>query len=160
MEIKKVKKKMEDTVAEKDELFLSQENHFGIWMEFPSLLSIGDVIIDNKNIAGVTVPVFRDIIFNIRDYSLLSNRAWIPGAIEKLKKLVELSIRIRLSSKQMEILHLARKKTTQKVNLYEKVQIPLFKESIGKIKRFLEDEENLSRSGQKVIKARKERERI
>ena len=48
----------------------------------------------------------------------------------------------------------ARKKTTQKVNLYEKVQIPSFEEAIIKIKRFLADEENLDRASQKIVKKR------
>ena len=39
----------------------------------------------------------------------------------------------------MELLDFTRKKTTQKVNLYEKVQIPGFHDAIRKIKRFLED---------------------
>jgi V/A-type H+-transporting ATPase subunit D len=56
----------------------------------------------------------------------------------------------------MHILEQVRKKTTQKVNLYEKVQIPAFEESILKIKRFLEDEENLSKAAQKILKDRLE----
>ena len=56
----------------------------------------------------------------------------------------------------MNLLDHARKKTTQKVNLYEKVQIPGYQEAIMKIKRFMEDEENLSKSSQKIIKTRLE----
>jgi V/A-type H+-transporting ATPase subunit D len=56
----------------------------------------------------------------------------------------------------MHILEQVRKKTTQKVNLYEKVQIPAFEEAILKIKRFLEDEENLSKAAQKILKDRLE----
>ena len=59
---------------------------------------------------------------------------------------------------KLDLLDGARKKTTQKVNLYEKVQIPGFQEAIRKIKRFLEDEENLSKSAQKIVKTRKEAE--
>ena len=51
------------------------------------------------------------------------------------------------------LLEHARKKTTQKVNLLEKVQIPGFQEAVRKIKRFMEDEENLSKSSQKILKA-------
>jgi V/A-type H+-transporting ATPase subunit D len=51
-----------------------------------------------------------------------------------------------------------RKKTTQKVNLYEKVQIPAFEDAILKIKRYLEDEENLSKASQKILKSRFEQE--
>lgn len=49
----------------------------------------------------------------------------------------------------------ARKRTTQKVNLYEKVQIPAYEDAIRKIKRFLEDEENLAKSAQKIVKNRR-----
>ncbi|MDD2242854.1 MAG: V-type ATP synthase subunit D, partial [Bacteroidales bacterium] len=48
----------------------------------------------------------------------------------------------------------SRKKTTQKVNLYEKVQIPGYQEAIRKIKRYMEDEENLSKASQKIVKER------
>ena len=58
----------------------------------------------------------------------------------------------------MLILEQVRKKTTQKVNLYEKVQIPLYEDAIRKIKRFLEDEENLSKASQKILKNRISRE--
>ena len=56
----------------------------------------------------------------------------------------------------MKLLDHARKKTTQKVNLYEKVQIPGYETAIRKIKRFLEDEENLSKSAMKIVKKRQE----
>ena len=52
------------------------------------------------------------------------------------------------------ILEFQRKKTTQKVNLYEKVQIPGYKEAIRKIKRYMEDEENLSKASSKIVKGR------
>jgi V/A-type H+-transporting ATPase subunit D len=57
----------------------------------------------------------------------------------------------------MEMLEFARKKTTQKVNLYEKVQIPEYNEAIRKIKRFLEDEENLTKAAQKIVKNRQQK---
>ena len=58
----------------------------------------------------------------------------------------------------MRLLDFARKKTTQKVNLYEKVQIPGYNEAILKIKRFMEDEENLSKASQKIVKKRQTEE--
>jgi len=54
-------------------------------------------------------------------------------------------------------LEYARKKTTQKVNLFEKVQIPGYEDAILKIKRYLEDEENLSKSSQKIMRAHQEK---
>ena len=50
-----------------------------------------------------------------------------------------------------------RKKTTQKVDLFEKVQIPGYKDAIRKVKRFMEDEESLSKSSQKIMRANQEK---
>ena len=61
------------------------------------------------------------------------------------------------SGAKLGLLEHARKKTTQKVNLFEKVQIPGFQEAVRKIKRFMEDEENLSKSSQKILKALQEK---
>ena len=54
---------------------------------------------------------------------------------------------------KLNLLEHARKKTTQKVNLFEKVQIPGYQDALRKIKRFMEDEENLSKSSQKIMKS-------
>ena len=58
---------------------------------------------------------------------------------------------------KLKLLEHARKKTTQKVNLFEKVQIPGYQDALRKIKRFMEDEENLSKSSQKIMKSHQEK---
>ncbi|HOF21990.1 MAG TPA: V-type ATP synthase subunit D, partial [Bacteroidales bacterium] len=73
-----------------------------------------------------------------------------------LKEMAAALAKRDLMREKMGLLDHARKKTTQKVNLYEKVQIPGYEDAIRRIKRFLEDEENLSKSAQKIIKARQE----
>ncbi|MCK4980060.1 MAG: V-type ATP synthase subunit D, partial [Candidatus Delongbacteria bacterium] len=77
-----------------------------------------------------------------------------PDGIAILKNLVSIAIERELFFVKTGLLEHARRKTTQKVNLYEKVQIPGFEEAILKIKRFMEDEENLSKSSQKIVKNR------
>jgi len=75
-----------------------------------------------------------------------------------LQSVSALKIERQFYLRKMKILDGVRKKNTQKVNLYEKVQIPGFEDAIRKIKRFLEDEENLSKSSQKILKSRLEAE--
>ena len=41
--------------------------------------------------------------------------------------------------------------------MYEKVQIPGYKDAIRKVKRFMEDEESLSKSSQKIMRANQEK---
>ena len=94
--------------------------------------------------------------FEIVDISLYHHQNWFLDGIQILEELTFLSLQAEVNTKAKEILDYDRKKTTQKVNLYEKVQIPEYITSIAKIKRFLEDEENLSKSAQKILKRRNE----
>ncbi|HOZ02045.1 MAG TPA: V-type ATP synthase subunit D [Candidatus Syntrophosphaera sp.] len=126
-----------------------------LWAEFdPSLVQIHNVEIQTRKIAGVQVPVLGKIDFAIRDYDLFSAPSWFLDGTDLVKNLATLQIERDFFVRKMHILERVRKKTTQKVNLYEKVQIPAYEDSILKIKRFLEDEENLSKAGQKILKGR------
>ncbi len=126
-----------------------------LWVEFDSdLLKLKDSAYSTRIIAGVKIPVLDNLTFDQQEYSLYQKPDWFPDGMRILKELTDFSIKRDVSWKSMEILELARKKTTQKVNLYEKVQIPEYHQSISKIKRFLEDEENLSKSAQKILKRR------
>jgi V/A-type H+-transporting ATPase subunit D len=124
-----------------------------LWNEFdPSLVKIEDVELTTKKIAGVETPVLGKIHFGVRDYNMFEKPVWFPDGIAILEKLVKLALEKEVFERKMNLLDFARKKTTQKVNLYEKVQIPGFQDAIRKIKRFLEDEENLSKASQKIVK--------
>ena len=72
------------------------------------------------------------------------------------ERMAQLGIEFEVYNRKMELLDHARRKTTQKVNLYEKVQIPGYEDAIRKIKRFMEDEENLSKSAQKIVKTKQQ----
>ncbi len=124
-----------------------------LWEEFPGdIFDLKDVVLQVKKIAGVKTPVLEDVNYEIREYSAFANPVWLASGIEVLKDLTRLIIDIEVARKKLEILEYARKKTTQKVNLYEKVQIPAFSDAILKIKRYLEDVDNLEKSGQKITK--------
>jgi V/A-type H+-transporting ATPase subunit D len=133
------------------------EKFVRIWGEFDkTLLSIKDLELSAKKIAGVKVPVLNNIIFDIKEFSLFNNPQWFLKGVSILKELTTIAIEREILFRKSELLYLARKKTTQKVNLYEKVQIPGYEDAILKIKRFLEDEENLSKSSQKIVKNRQQ----
>ncbi len=153
LEVKKAREQSEAIEQDLKKRYAAQEESYRLWTEIPGdLLRVTDVNIEIKKIAGVKTPVLRNVSFDVNRYSAFSQAAWVPCGIEMLKELASLKISLELARKKVQILEYARKKTTQKVNLYEKVQIPEYKEAIRKIKRFLEDEENLSKSSQKILK--------
>ncbi len=153
-----VKKAREAVVAAERTLereYAEQQETLRLWRELPEgLVAVSGVEVDVRKIAGVKTPVLRDVSFTVARYSAALLPPWVPGGIETLKRLSRLRIEAEIARKKVTVLEYARKKTTQKVNLYEKVQIPEYQEAIRKIKRFMEDEDNLSKSSQKILKAK------
>ena len=126
-----------------------------LWNEFqPGLISIRDVRLRTVKIAGVKAPQLEWIDFDIKTFNAFAAPAWYADGIRILKDLSTLGIESEVSEERRRILEFNRKKTTQKVNLYEKVQIPGYQEAIRKIKRYMEDEENLSKASSKIVKSR------
>ena len=95
--------------------------------------------------------------FRIARYSLFSAPSWYADGIELLKTMAETGIEAEFTNLKLDMLERARRRTTQKLNLFEKVQIPGYKDAIRKIKRFMEDEESLSKSSQKIMRANQEK---
>ncbi len=157
MEVKKAKDEAAALDRKLEEKIKAYDYMARLWAEFdPSLISIKDVEVSVKKIAGVRTPVLDEIIFEISDFSLINKPDWYFDGIKVLEELAQVAIEREFFNRKMHLLDHARKKTTQKVNLYEKVQIPGYEEAILKIKRFLEDEENLDKSSQKIVKTRQQ----
>jgi len=151
--VKKEKYSLADLDAEYNKLIEKLDNSIALWGEFPlSLFVLNQVEVDVKKIAGIKTPELNQIDYKIEQFSRFNNPAWLSEGIHILKGVTELLTKIEIERKKIEILEYARKKTTQKVNLYEKVQIPQYSEAILKIKRYLEDVDNLEKAAQKLTK--------
>lgn len=154
LEVRKIMMELSALREELENLKQSSQKYNMFWREFPSIVRINKVNVAYRNIAGVKVYTLSDIDFKIEAVSLFNMPSWIRLAIDMFKSLMTLEVKIEIAEKKLDALAYARKKTTQKVNLYEKVQIPEYKTAIIKIKRYMEDEENLSKSSQKIVKER------
>ena len=150
-EVKKAKEVADEFDGKLDDTLNGISDMLQLYDEYtPDILTVKDVNMSVKKIAGVRTPVLDQVEYEIKDFSLFNAPGWFLDGIQHVKEVVNIAL-----ERELELLDRARKKTTQKVNLYEKVQIPGFQEAIRKIKRFLEDEENLSKSAQKIVKTRK-----
>lgn len=157
VEVKKAKDRMNELDQQLKEKMKEYDNMVRLWSEFDkNLVTVKEVKLSSKKIAGTKTPVLEDVDFDIRDFSLYNRPSWFLEGVELLESLARIAIEMEVFRKKMDLLDYARKKTTQKVNLYEKVQIPEYQNAINKIKRFLEDQENLSKSAQKIVKKRHE----
>jgi V/A-type H+-transporting ATPase subunit D len=158
MEVKLAKTKAESLTEKLEEAVLAQEEDLGMWNEFdPSLVRISEVRLSYKKIAGVRIPELDELVFDVKKFNVFHHPKWWLNGIEALEQLLTLVIEKDLAQEKLALLEYARKKTTQKVNLYEKVQIPAYEDAILKIKRYLEDEDNLAKAAQKIVKNRQQK---
>ena len=159
LEVKRAKDDIVRLESELEEKIRAYDKMLALWGEFDTtLLSVEDVKMDVKKIAGVRVPVLEEVVYSIKPFSVFTSPKWYADGLSELKKMVQIGIEKEFCAEKIKLLEYARKKTTQKVNLFEKVQIPGYEDAIRKIKRFMEDEENLSKSSQKIVKAKREKE--
>lgn len=158
MEVKRAKDELVKLDKELEDKVKSYDKMMGMWMEFDStLISVKDVNLSKKKIAGVEIPILESVDFDIKPFSLFNRPKWFLDGVKTVQSLAEIGIRCDFHAIRINSLEYARKKTTQKVNLFEKVQIPGYREAILKIKRYLEDEENLSKSSQKIMRSHQEK---
>ena len=155
LEVRKAKADSERLIADLEDALKRYDYLAALWNEFePGLISVVDVDLYTKKVAGVKTPALGDIHYEIKPFNAFVKPAWFADGVAILKDLSRLGIESEVYLEKARILDYQRKKTTQKVNLYEKVQIPGYKEAIRKIKRYMEDEENLSKASSKIVKNR------
>ena len=131
---------LEDTLKKYDYLA-------ALWNEFqPDLITVTDVDLETVKVAGIKTPQLKEIHYELKPVNVFASPAWYADGVKILKELTQLGIESEIFEFKRKVLDYPRKKTTQKVNLYEKVQIPGYQEAIRKIKRYMEDEENLSKA--------------
>ena len=157
LEVRKAKEYAEKLIEDLDASLKRYDYLAALWNEFDAgLITITDVDLVTVKVAGVKTPDLKEIHYQINDFNAFAKPAWYADGVSILKELSRLGIESEVYKEKARILDFSRKKTTQKVNLYEKVQIPGYQEAIRKIKRYMEDEENLSKAASKIVKSRHE----
>ena len=157
-QVKQTKREVEELEAKLERELQGYQGMVSLWAEFdPSLITVDRVDLSMRKVAGVMLPVLGEIHYEVRPFSIFNAPSWFAEGIELLKTLATTGIQAEFLRLKMEYLEHARKKTTQKVNLFEKVQIPGYQDAIRKIKRFLEDEESLSKASQKIMRSNMEK---
>ena len=94
-----------------------------------------------ENIAGVTVPVFRELTFADIRYDVDDYPLWVDTAAVRLREIARLDALAQTLRRRVELLGQELRSTAQRVNLFEKVKIPEAKENIRVIGIYLGDQQ-------------------
>ncbi|GMO41084.1 MAG: V-type ATP synthase subunit D [Termitinemataceae bacterium] len=144
-EIRTIEVRIKELHAAKDQL----DEEFKAWIAVfgekgvftPDLLRITKIVAGDGNIAGVPIPVFESVEFEIKQYDLLEKPLWLDTAIDKLKQKLSVDMEVRTLDEQHRRLAKELRTTTQRVNLFEKIKIPESKFNIKKIQVYLGDQQ-------------------
>ena len=117
-------------------------------------VEISDVKFSQENLVGVHLPKLSDYSVKIKQYGTIAAPIWIGSLFKELERLAFLSIGLIVNKKRLEILEKALQKTTQRVNLFDKVLIPETVGNIRKIKIYLSDFERAAVVQAKIAKGK------
>ncbi len=129
---------------EEDSLRKSISGWIGLYAEpvdWKKYISVKEVREGEGNIAGVEIPLFDGVDFNVTIPDFFTTDAWLDEGIRSLQGLISLRLERRVLEKQYELLSGELRSTSQRVNLFEKVKIPEAKENIRTINIFLSDQQ-------------------
>lgn len=123
-------------------------------IEWDKYISVKDVRQGEGNIAGVEIPLFDGVDFNVSIPDFFTTPAWLDEGIRSLQGLISLRLERRVLEKQYELLSAELRSTSQRVNLFEKVKIPEAKENIRTINIFLSDQQISGVARSKMAKSK------
>jgi len=115
-------------------------------------IAIREVRWVSRNIAGLKIRDFVEVIFEDPGYSLFRTPYSFDEVLIKTREVISLRERIKILEEQEEVLLDGFRKTSQRINLYEKRLIPRCRESIRKISVYLQDQQAAAVGVAKVAK--------
>jgi len=144
MEMRTLQAKVMAKRDEEDALRKSIAGWIGLYaepIEWDKYISVKEIRQGEGNIAGVEIPLFDGVDFNVTIPDFFTTPAWLDEGIRSLQGLISLRLERRVLEKQYELLSEELRSTSQRVNLFEKVKIPEAKENIRTINIFLSDQQ-------------------
>lgn len=134
----------------------SENTLFSDMRKIENLVKPDKAVCTENNIAGVIVPVFKELTFEEISYNVADYPLWVDEAIVRMREIARLNILLQTLKKQSELLNRELRLTSQRVNLFEKVKIPEAKENIRVIEIYLGDQQTSAVVRGKIAKKKRQ----
>lgn len=157
-EIAGIAAKAEETAAREKAARAELDGWVGLFAtdetQLEGLVKVKKINTGSANIAGVAIPTFGSIDAETKEIDAWATPAWLDDAAEAAKNIVSLREERAVYDEQLRLVSEELQKTSQRVNLFEKVKIPECKEAIRIIKIALGDEQTAAVTRGKIAKSR------
>ena len=158
MEVRLSTEELERNLAEQKELVDRMSSFLELFSSdaevafFEGLVRVRRVLTGEENIAGIAIPTFDRVEFEPADWDLFDTEWYVDDAVQALKDAVSLREAYKVLEEQHRLLSAELRSTSQRVNLFEKVKIPEFKENIRRIRIMLGDLDTSAVARSKIAK--------
>jgi len=162
MEIRKIRKKRDDLknkYEETEKKLFTWVDLFGREYDLISLLTVTSIEKEEGNIAGIDIPVFKELNYEIKEYDLFTTPLWVDRVLDEVTALITLKAELNIINEQLALLAEELRITSQRVNLFEKVKIPEASDNIRVIKIYLGDQQTNAVVRGKIAKNKIKRQR-
>ena len=128
-------------------------------IDLHDFFQIKEISTDIGNIAGIDIPLYKDVIFEETEYDLYQTPLWVDKALEVVKEQIKCQAELQIAEKQQEIIREELRITIQRIKLFEEVKIPEARENIRVIRIFLGDQMTAAVVRGKIAKAKIEKKK-
>jgi V/A-type H+-transporting ATPase subunit D len=122
-----------------------------------NLLQVKKVDIRYINLVGLELPELSAFEIDVQQYSRLLLPHWVDPLIQLQKKTLQIEVEIEVFKQRLTLLEEGLQKTTQRLNLFDKVLIPEAQANIRKIRIALSDAERAGVVRAKIAKNKRRR---
>ena len=121
-------------------------------VELASLLQIRTCDVGYINLVGLELPELRQFEVELAQYSRLLYPHWVDVLLDLQQRALKAEIEIQIYRQRLALLEEGLQKTTQRLNLFDKVLIPQARANIRKIQVALSDAERAGVVRAKIAK--------
>lgn len=157
LELRQLDQRMEEKRAE-ERRFLEElaawVKLFGQPVPIDQYLHLVETRTTTGNIAGVNIPVLKEVVLEETPPDLHESDAWVDDGMKAVGRLLKLRIELQILDEQFRLISDELRTTSQRVNLFEKVKIPEARENIRTIRIFLGDVQTAEVARAKIAKGK------
>jgi len=159
-------RRVNDEISEKKDKLNALKAQLAKWIsvfaedvDVASLLELKNVITDTGNIAGINIPLFKELEFEEKSYDLMAYPLWVDSGVVAVKETVSFEKELEILNEQETLIQEELRTTVQRINLFDKVMIPRSKETIKKIQIFMGDQDTAAVVRGKISKSKIEKKK-
>ncbi|GGB99604.1 ATP synthase subunit D [Marinobacterium zhoushanense] len=124
-------------------------------LDLHELVQVVGVSVEQVNLVGIKLPLLQRIDIDRHQHSRLALPAWVDRALDLAERRLQLELALQVEQERLARLEAALRKTTQRLNLFDKVLIPRAERHIRRIRIALSDAERAGVVRAKIAKGKR-----